>query len=278
MFRTSVLLASASSLLCNLAAAQGFAPRSKDYLFAATAHDVRAIWLNPAGLAVVPEASIFAELVVRRPPDAGSRVSQVSLGFNSQGLAVGYYRERLASDTSNHTYRIALARALRGWTIGVAMSYFRSGINDKGFDVGVRYRVARTVDLGVVVQNLGQPQVRSDTLPVTGVAGLGWTVLRGALALTGETVVQSRVAASGYDLQYRAGAMFSVGRDIPFAGLTAVQLDNDLGVSMWTFGIAVGGNRRAVLAAGVAPATPSLRLETISLTSIAANPLTAWRR
>jgi hypothetical protein len=278
MHRTSVFLACAASLLCNMAAGQSFAPRSIDYLFAATAYDARAIWLNPAGLAVAPEASIFAEFVMHRLPDADLRVSQLSFGFNSQGLAFGYYRERLASDSSNHTYRIAFARALQNWTLGISMSYFRSDVNDKGFDVGVRYRVMRSLDLGVVVQNLGQPQVRQDTLPVTGVVGLGWEVLRGAVVLTGETLVHDRMAESGYDLLYRAGATVSVGRNIPFSGLTAVQLDNNLGVLMWTFGISVGRNRRGVLVAGVNPTTSPAQLETVSLTGIATNPLSTWRR
>jgi len=278
MHHKSVVLACAAALFCNAAAGQTFAPRSQDYLFAATAHDARAIWLNPAGLSVVPEASIFGELVVHRAPNADLRVSQMSLGFNSQGMAFGYYRERLASGSSNHTYRVALARSIQGWAVGISMSYFRSDNNDTGFDLGVRYRILRSLDLGLVVQNLGQPQVRSDTLPLTGVAGLGWTVLGGVLVLTGETLVQDRVAESGYDMRYRAGARVSFGRAIPFSGLTAVQLDNNLGAMMWTFGISVGRNRRAVLVAGVDPTASSTQLETVSLTGIATNPLSAWRR
>jgi len=249
-----------------------------DYLFAATANDVRAIWLNPAGLAVVSEASLMAEFVVHRSPDADLRLSQLSLGFNSQGLSMAYNRERLVSDSSNHTYRIAMARALQGWTIGASMSYFRNGLNDTGYDVGIRYRLLRSVDLGVVVRNIGQPLVRSDTLPLTGVAGLGWTVLGGALVLSGETLAQNRLSESGYTMSYRAGARLSLGRNTPIAGLTAVHLDNDLGVTMWSFGVTVGGLRRAVMVGGVSTGDPSARLETVSLAGIASNPLTTRRR
>ena len=278
MNRTPVLLACAASLLCSVAAGQTFAPRSMDYLFAATANDARAIWLNPAGLAVVPEASILAELVVHRLPDANLRVSQVSMGFNSQGLSMWYYRERLVTDSSNHTYRIALARALQGWTVGVAMSFFRNGLNDSGFDAGIRYRVLRSVDLGLVLRNIGQPQVRTDTLPLTGVMSLGWTVFRGAVVLTGETLAQNRLAGSGYDMHYRAGARLSLGRALPIAGLTAVHLDSRLGVLMWSVGISVGRNGRGVLIAGLTPGGRSARLETVSLMGMATNPLTTWRR
>ncbi len=250
-----------------------------DYLFAATANDARAIWLNPAGLAVVPEASIMAEFVVHRSPEADLRLSQLSLGFNSQGLSMGYNRERLVSDSSNHAYRIAMARALQGWTIGISMSYFRNSLNDTGYDAGIRYRVLRSVDLGVVLRNIGQPQIRSDTLPLTGVVGVGWTILGGALVLTGETLAQNRLSESGYAMNYRAGAQLSVGRAIPITGLTAVHLDSDLGVTMWSFGLSVGRGRRGVLVGGVSTNDPSAHLGTLSLAGIATNPLTAtWQR
>ena len=158
------------------------------------------------------------------------------------------------------------------------MSYFRNGENDTGYDAGIRYRLLRSVDLGVVVRNIGQPLIRSDTLPLTGVAGLGWTVLGGALVLSGETLAQNRLSESGYTMRYRAGARLSVGRNIPIVGLTAVHLDNDLGVTMWSFGVTVGGLRRAAMVAGVSTGDPSARLETLSLAGIATNPLTTWRR
>jgi hypothetical protein len=278
MKRTPAVLACAAALLCDFAAGQTFAPRSMDYLFAATANDARAIWVNPAGLAVVPEASLMGELLVHRSPDADLRLSQLSVGINSQGLSFGYNRERLVTDSSNHTYRIALARALQGWSVGFSVSHFRSGSNDTGFDAGIRYRVLPSVYLGVVLRNIGEPQIRSDTLPLTGVASLGWTVLGGALVLTGETLAQSRLDESGYTMNYRAGAQLSLGRALPIAGLTAVHLNSDLGVAMWFFGLSVGRNRRGVLVAGVSPNDPSVRLETLSLAAVATNPLTAWRR
>jgi len=103
-------------------------------------------------------------------------------------------------------------------------------------------------------------------------------VFRGAVVLTGETLAQNRLAGSGYDMHYRAGARLSIGRALPIAGLTAVHLDSGLGVSMWSFGLAVGRNRRGVLIAGVTPGDPSVRLETVSFTGMATNPLATWRR
>jgi hypothetical protein len=278
MARTLLLLTSITSLLFETALGQAFAPRSSDYLFAATANDARAIWVNPAGLAAVPEASLMAEFVLQHPANADLRLSQIAVGFNSQGLSFGYNRERLVTDSSNNTYRLALARALRGWTVGFAISHFRSGLNDTGFDAGIRHRLLPSIQFGLVVRNIGQPQVRSYTLPITGVASLGWTAMPGHLVITGETIARNRLAGSGYDMIYRAGAQLSFGRVLPIIGLTAVNFDNRLGVTMWSLGVSVGGVRRGVLVAGITPDDPSLRVETMSLTGIATNPLTAWRR
>jgi hypothetical protein len=278
MVRILLLLANSVVLLVNTTHAQSFAPRSQDYMFAATANDARAIWVNPAGLATVPEASIMAEFVLLRPVMADLHLSQVTLGFNSQGLSFGYNRERLVTDVSNHTYRVAFARALQAWTVGLAVSHFRSGFNDTGFDAGIRYLLMRSLQLGVVLRNIGQPQVRFETLPATGVVSVGWAVLPRRLELAGEAVAQNRLVGSGIDMGYRAGARLSLAGAMPIAAMTAVSLDSDLGITTWFLGISVGGSRRGVLVAGLAPDDSQLRLETMSLAGIAINPLAARRR
>jgi hypothetical protein len=262
----------------NSATAQSFAPRSADYVFAATANDARAIWVNPAGLAVVPEASIMAEIVLQRPVDQDLRLSQLTFGFNSQGLSFGYNRERLLSNSSNHTYRFALARALRAWTLGFAVSHFRAGRNDTGFDVGIRYRLIPSIQFGAVIRNIGQPQLRNDILPITGVAGVGWTLLPRLLVVTGEAIAANRLEESGYDMAYRAGAQITFGRTLPVAGMTAVTLDENFGVTTWWLGVSLGALRQGVLVAALAPDDPSMRFESVSVAGIARNPLSARRR
>jgi hypothetical protein len=128
------------------------------------------------------------------------------------------------------------------------------------------------------MRNLGQPEVRTETLPFTGVAGVGWTFLPGFLTLTGEAIARNRVYDSGYDMAYRAGANLTFGRALPVSGLTAVTLDSDLGISMWWFGVSLGVARRGVVVAGVNPNDPSMRVETLSVAGLATNPLTARRR
>jgi hypothetical protein len=135
-----------------------------------------------------------------------------------------------------------------------------------------------SIQFGAVIRNIGQPQVRNDILPITGVAGVGWTLLPGMLVVTGEALAANRVAESGYDMAYRAGAQLTFGRTLPVAGMTAVTLDKDLGLTTWWLGVSLGALRQAVLVAALAPDDPSMRVESVSVAGIARNPLSARRR
>jgi hypothetical protein len=63
-----IALAAASPLRAQLAA-----PRSASYLFSANVEDARALWINPAGLGVLPIASIYAEVAADRPATGEGR-------------------------------------------------------------------------------------------------------------------------------------------------------------------------------------------------------------
>ena len=278
MLRPSAILVVMSIVVGGPLSGQSSNTRSADYLFAATANDTRALWLNPAGLAVVPEASVFGEFVLHNQPNSNLRVGQVSLGFNAQGLSFGYQRDRLAIGTSNHTYRLGLARSLRTWAVGVAFSYYNSGPDDRGIDLGARYRLAAPVQLGFVLRNIGEPVVRSDTLPLTGVASVGITAIRGFVTLAAEVIAQDRVSASGLDMGYRAGLILSPGFRVPAAALLAMNMDSDLEVAQLQVGISIGHSRQGVMVAGLAPDGPSTNLETLSVTGLARNSLVAQRR
>jgi len=159
----------------------------------------------------------------------------------------------------------------------VAVSHFRSGNNDTGFDIGIRYSLLPSIQFGAVLRNIGQPEVRNDTLPLTGVASLSWTLLPDFLVVKGEAMAQNRIAETGYDMAYRAGAEVSLGRALPVSAFTAVNVDSDFGVTMWWLGASLGGARRGVFVAGVTPSDPATRVETVSAAGLATNPLTAWR-
>ena len=73
--------------------AQTLPARSGDYLFVTNAVDARALWVNPAGLGVVPEASIMGEFSLT-PGGGDVRLAQYTVGLNSRGFSIGYRRNR----------------------------------------------------------------------------------------------------------------------------------------------------------------------------------------
>ena len=79
-------------------AAQAGTPLSAAYAFVASVDDTRALWVNPGGLAAVPEYSLAGGFVLDRFATGSFRLAQWSLGFNSRGLAFGYQRDRLPDD------------------------------------------------------------------------------------------------------------------------------------------------------------------------------------
>ena len=277
MLRLATTLAIILILLQDPLAGQPPQPRSADYLFPTSVDDARAVWLNPAGLAVVPEASIFGEFVLRRSTAADLRLAQWTLGLNSQGFSVAYQRDLLPSDSSNTTYRVAIGRGMARWSVGAALSYHNSDRKDTGLDAGFRYHLASSLAVALVVRNLGAPTVRADTLYLTGVAAVSWGILGGALSLDGEAVAADRAAAAGYDMAYRTGVRLSVGKRVPVAGFANVTLGPRLAPDVWCFGLAVGGDRRGIVVTTLEPGA-STELESLSLTGLALNRLAARRR
>src|SRR5262245_7881494 len=93
------------------AASQQVAPnRATAYLFPTAVEDARAIWLNPAGLGVRRDASIYAEALVG-DPGANGRLRQMNVGFNSRGLSFAYQRDILDNGVRGSTYRLGLGAA-----------------------------------------------------------------------------------------------------------------------------------------------------------------------
>ncbi len=221
----------------------------------------------------------MGELVFQRLERDDVRLSQWTFGLNSSGLSFGYQRDRLVSDSSNQAFRFGLAGNFVRGSIGLSLTFYRSDSTRRGLDVGLRVRPSRTLDLGLVVRNVGQPRVRGARLPVTGVGAIGWTSSGGNLAVTGEALAQNRLSESGYDIHYRGGARLSIGGSIPIAAMASVDLASDLDIDRWSLGIAVGGDRRGIIVGTVVPVpgaeTPDLSL--LSVTGLAVNRFRAGR-
>jgi hypothetical protein len=212
----------------------------------------------------------MAETVFDKPELADIRLSQWTLAFNTRGLSAGYQRDRLQSDSSNQALRIGLARPFSRGAVGIDMTFYWSDRSDQAFNAGLIYRLIPNVNGSLVVRNIGQPVIRSVKMPVTGVAGLGWSAAGGGVLVAGEFIVQDRIEVSGVDLSYRAGARFSIRRPIPLAAIVAVDLGSDVDLDRWFLGLAVGGSRRAVLG-GTFLSGQDSGLDIVNVTALAIN-------
>lgn len=259
------------------AAAQVIRPRSVDYLFVSQATDSRALWVNPAGLAATAEASVYGELMFERP-ESDIRVAQWGFGLNSRGFSFGYLRDRLVGGITNSAYRFSLARAFTGGSAGLSLTFYKGGSTKRGLDLGVRYTVLPSVTFAAVLRNIGQPRVRTEQTPFTGVAGLDWSGLTKNSVLMGELQAANRIGDSGYDVSYRTGLRIGVGRSVPITALVSLNLESDLGVDRWTVGLSIGGNRKAVAAATVVPSANAADFRQLSITGVANDRLGRSRR
>jgi hypothetical protein len=276
--KTLLLVAASAALAVTDAAAQAFPPRSQGYLFTPLVNDARALWVNPAGLAIAREASILAEVVLSLPDTGNVRVSQWTAGFNTRGVSFGYQRDRLSGGPANQQLRIGLARPFRGGAAGIDLGLYWSDVNDRGFGAGVIYHLLPSVSTSLVFRNIGQPWVRDVKLPATGVLGLAWSAPENALQLTGELLAQNRISGTGgVDMSYRAGARITTPKPIPFAAIAAINFGSDFVMDRFFLGLAIGGNRRLVFG-GTFSSGSSSGLDVGSLTGVASNRQTPIRR
>lgn len=237
-------------------AAQQADPRSRDYLFLTNVDDVRAAWVNPAGLGWVPEASVMAEAAVDRT-DGSVRLSQYTLGLNSRGLAIAYAQDRPRDSVRVGVLRIGLGLPMGRGSVGAAMSSYRKS-RQQGYDLGLRYPILAGLDAGLVVRNLNRPQLvfQEGSLPIVTVAGATWTIAPRLASVSAEAIAVERLgAASGFDMRYRGGFVLRTARSWPVALHAAAAVDSDGALRQWSLGLVVGGLDRAGLIASASPVT-----------------------
>lgn len=227
-------------------------PRSRDYLFTTNVDDVRAVWVNPAGLAWVPEASVAAEAVLDRA-NGSLHVGQYSFGLNSRGLALAYWRDRPAPGPGQTVLTVGLALPLGAGSLGGSMNSYR-GRRETGYDIGLRYPAPAGASLGLVLRNLGRPVVDSLPQPVTGVAGVTLPVAPGLAAVSLEGTAAERLGSSGYDLGYRAGFVVQVGGTLPIALHAAARVAGSE-VRQWSLGLLFGRLDRLGVVGSALPAS-----------------------
>jgi hypothetical protein len=254
-----LLLLLAGSLWTGSVAAQYRGPRSADHLFATASRGARALWVNPVGLGAVDEASIMAEAMVERDPDAGYPLAQFTIGFNSRGFGFGFRRDifhvpATAGDSlvayGGNTWRLGFGRALGSLAIGAAVSLYSGPDKKQDVDVGFRYRMDNGVDLAVGLEHIGQPAVRDSSLRLGGAVGLSWTTLGGVLGLDAEVRAQDREGRSGYLMGYRGGFRVRTPGSLPVALTGVLELDDRFDVARVLVGLAVGEDYLGSLVAG----------------------------
>jgi hypothetical protein len=202
--------------------------------------DARALWVNPAGLGVLREASIYAEVLVSDPGSSG-QLRQVNAAFNARGLSIGYQRDNLDGDVTGHTYRFGLAGSSAGLAAGGAVALYRgTNAQSTGWDVGVTYVMHRTVAVGLVGANIGQPVVRGIKQPMTYIPGLTWRPGQGLGFSADARITPDSVAAYAFGLSWRTGNAGSW----PIEILTRLDTDGDFRRGAFVFGLSLGGQDR----------------------------------
>lgn len=219
--------------------------RATSYLHPTDVHDARALWVNPAGLAVLREASVYAELLVDEPGERG-RLRQVNAGFNSRGLSFGYQRDVFDAGVRGHTYRLGLAGSAEGLAGGFAVAYYRgAGASATGWDIGVTYQWISGLRLGAVIANLGQPEVRGVRQRLTYIPGATWypaplpaVGLSAHARFTPDAVVA-----------YAFGVNWQGSGKLPLAIIARLDTDGSLRRGAFAFGLSFGRQDRLGLVA-----------------------------
>lgn len=210
--------------------------RATAYLQPTEVTDARAVWVNPAGLARTDEASVHLDLTVG-DPGARGRLRQLTAGFDSHGLSFAYQRD-LFDGLTGHTYRLGLAGAAGGLSLGFAAAYYRGATKATGWDVGVAYAAGPRLTVGGVVANIGQPVVRGIQQRTALVAGLTATpfVVPVALSASGRATSDAVV---GYAFSIRWRWV-----------LARLDTDQRLRRGAFAFGFAIGSGGRGDAAVG----------------------------
>jgi hypothetical protein len=176
--------------------------RATAYLTAADARDVRALWVNPAGLAAREEAAVLLDLTVQGP-GSGGRLVQVSTGFNARGIAFGYQRDNFTNGIHGHTYRLGLGGSSKGLAFGAAVALYRGATGGSGWDFGIRYEWRPQLTVGGAVRDVGKPTVRGVRLEPTFVPSITVRPLGDWLQLSAQTEATSS-AVLGHAFEGRA--------------------------------------------------------------------------
>lgn len=250
-------------------------PRSLSYIFLTSGSDVRATWVNPAGLATVPEASVMGEMVFGKPPGSGFHFEQYTIGMNSRGFSVAYQRDRFDGGPSSNILRLSTALPFDRGAIGVATSWYGvEGPNRRDLDVGLLYRPTRFSAAGLMVRHIGRPDLAGNIMPISVDGGIGIGLLGGRVYLGGEGRATERLGESGYDLSYRAGTYIVIPTRQPVSIIATGNFDSDFEPQRIHLGVAIGGRNSITSVLTALDGSDGFEFDRISVSGVASNILT----
>ena len=259
----------------NSSLAQNLPARAADYLFLTNASDARALWVNPAGLAVVAEAALLAEFSIERN-GSDLRVEQYTLGLSSRGIAISYLRNRPAGESAVGTLRAGTAVPFQRGAVGAAITrYSQDSISSRGADVGLIYFPNAAVQLGLAVRHIGRPTVGGRKIPVTTVAAVQWTVARLQLSWEAQATEERAIGESGFDLSYRAGGRVALVSGLPVVVIGVIDIGSNWRIDRFNVGFSVGGDRSVTTVSSAVSRDNSPVFERFSAALVATNTLTA---
>jgi hypothetical protein len=228
------------ALACaRLALAQGATNRAASYLVASDVSDARALWVNPAGLAARPEASVLLDLTVVQPGATG-RLGQVTTGFNARGLSFGYQRDNSLAGIHGHTFKFGLAANYGQFAGGATLALHGGANRGTAWDLGVRYDWLSTVTMGGVIRNIGHPLIFGVRQATSLVPAVTVRPFGSVLALSAQASIVSDSSARGYTVEAEALWPRS-----PRVGLLArFDTDGSLHARALLFGLSIGARDR----------------------------------
>ena len=220
------------------AAAQAVPNRTTLYLHPTDVTDARALWVNPAGLARMKEASVHLDLTVG-DPGAGGRLRQVTAGVNSRGFSLGYQRDLFDGGVRGHTYRLGFAGGERRLAAGVATALYRGapGSSGTGWDVGLVYDLTPMLTVGAVVANLGRPVARDSVLRVSYTPAATLRLFNGRAVLSADAGLTSE-GVSGY--AFGGVGVLREWTRLPLRILVRLDTDRSLRRAGFALGLSVG--------------------------------------
>ena len=208
--------------------------RSTTYLMPSDVQDARALWVNPAGLGVQSQASIYFDLTAS-DPGAQAQLRQYNLGFNARGLSFGYQRDQFSGGDRGSTYRIGVGVGEGRLALGGAAALYRGDTRGTGWDLGASYKAAASLVVAGVIDNLGEPRVRGLVQRVRYTASATWRLLPG-LAVAGLAA-----ADPGGMRAYGLAAHAAFNSSLPVALVARLDTDQKLRRSQFALGVSIGG-------------------------------------